>query len=114
LAGQADRAQRLVGEGQQRLGLDIVLECGEQPSVDGTRGRTGELLIDDRLDESSERRPGTPADADRPGRGDQSGQDRVARRQDVGRPLMGHPRRGPDLGRSGHPVTLTRNFPRAA
>src|SRR3979411_2279476 len=69
--------------------------------MDGSRGRTGELLVDDRLDECGEMRRRAPADANRPSRPDQAGEDRVARRQDAGRLGMRHPP-GPGFGGGAH------------
>ena len=52
--------------------------------MDGSRGRAGELLVDDRFDESGEMRAGAPADANRARRLHQVGEDGVAGGQDAG------------------------------
>src|ERR1700681_3352826 len=53
--------------------------------MDRGRGGTRELLVDDRLDEAGEVRPGPPADADRPGCTDQVGEYPVAGREELRR-----------------------------
>jgi hypothetical protein len=83
--GQADRAERLVGQREQRLGLHVAAERGDQPTVDGGRRSPGQLLVDDGPDEGAEVRLQRTAEPRRTGLLEQPGYDGIPLGQDAGR-----------------------------
>ena len=83
VGGQADRAQRLIGEGEQRLRLHFAVQRREQAAVNGGRRSPGELLVDDRSHERGEVRRSGATETRRTGLREQAGNHGVPGREDM-------------------------------
>jgi hypothetical protein len=100
VGGQAHGQQRLRSKRQEPLRGDLTAERGDQAPMDGACRRAGQLLVQDRADQSRDVRLGRRVHPDRTGLGDEPAQDRIALGQDVSG-LLGAAGRAGGYGRTG-------------